>query len=212
MLELLEEEDLSNKAYSYHMMSMRITLASHTLLQYHCNTSPPPPLTHTQGGTWCWWQKNLGWNYLGEYYVLSRLQKKRRFPLCWCGKVNNSNMDNLSETYSFIYFDVTYFYSSLETSLSETGVGRKDHHPWLGLIRIRPLVIVLVVTLSIAIGSFRASPAHHRGSPWLICHQGPTAGHGSSCSPPTPGGEMVNNRPSASERSTFPLLDMDSML
>ena len=42
MLELLEEEDLSNKAYSYHMMSMRITLASHTLLQYHCNTSPPP--------------------------------------------------------------------------------------------------------------------------------------------------------------------------
>ena len=38
-------------------------------------------------------------------------------------------MDNLSETYSFIYFDVTYFYSSLETSLSETGVGRKDHHP-----------------------------------------------------------------------------------
>ena len=211
MLELLEEEDLSNKAYSYHMMSMRITLASPTLLQYHCNTSPPP-YTHTQGGTWCWWQKNLGWNYLGEYYVLSRLQKKRRFPLCWCGKVNNSNMDNLSETYSFIYFDVTYFYSSLETSLSETGVGRKDHHPWLGLIRIRPLVIVLVVTLSIAIGSFRASPAHHRGSPWLICHQGPTAGHGSSCSPPTPGGEMVNNRPSASERSTFPLLDMDSML
>ena len=48
MLELLEEEDLSNKAYSYHMMSMRITLASHTLLQYHCNTSPPRSHTHKE--------------------------------------------------------------------------------------------------------------------------------------------------------------------
>ena len=46
MLELLEKEDLSNKTYSYHMMSMKITLASPTLLQYNCNTSPPP-YTHT---------------------------------------------------------------------------------------------------------------------------------------------------------------------